>query len=108
MILKHTLFALLFLLAACGEKEDKPGEILYVAPYASACIGAGPMSCLRVRSENETSFQLFYNHIESFKFEPGHRYKLRVKVEEVASPPADGSNLRYTLLEVMSKEAVNP
>ena len=40
MILKKALLALLFLLAACGEKE---GEILHVASYTSACIGAGPM-----------------------------------------------------------------
>jgi len=108
MILKHTLFALLFLLVACGEKEGKPGEILHVAPYTSACIGAGPMDCLRVRSDSETNFQLFYNHIDGFEFESGHRYTLRVKIEDVASPPADGSSLRYTLLEVVSKEAVNP
>ena len=56
MILKHMLFAVLFLLVACGEKEDKAGEILHVAPYTSACIGAGPMDCLRVRSDGEPNF----------------------------------------------------
>lgn len=108
MILKRALFASLFFLMACGEKEEKPGAILHVAPYTSACIGAGPMDCLRVRSDNEANFQLFYNHIEGFDFEPGYNYTLRVKIEEVASPPADGSSQRYTLLEVVSKEAVNP
>jgi len=69
MILKRALFASLFFLMACGEKEEKPGAILHVAPYTSACIGAGPMDCLRVRSDNETNFQLFYNHIEGFEEE---------------------------------------
>ena len=108
MILKHRQFAVLFYLVACGKKEDKAGEILHVAPYTSACIGAGPMDCLRVRSDGETNFQLFYNHIEGFEFEPGHNYTLRVRIEDVASPPADASSLRYTLLEVVKKEAVNP
>ncbi|MCG8393000.1 MAG: DUF4377 domain-containing protein [Pseudomonadales bacterium] len=107
MILKRAVLVLLFLLGACGERDDKPGEILHVAPYTSACIGAGPMNCMQVRADDESNYQLFYNHIEGFDFEPGYNYTLRVKVENVDNPPADGSSLRYTLLEVVSKEPVN-
>ncbi|PHR64625.1 MAG: DUF4377 domain-containing protein [Alcanivorax sp.] len=104
------MLALLFLLAACGEPtpQDKPGQLLYVAPYGTACIGVGAMECLRVKEEGDANWQLFYNHIEGFAYEEGFQYTLRVKVEEVASPPADGSSLRYTLLEVVEKKPVNP
>ena len=61
-----------------------------------------------MRSDNDANYQLFYNHIDGFDFEPGFKYTLRVKVEEVASVPADASSLSYTLLEVISKDAVNP
>ncbi len=110
MMWKRGMLALLFLLAACGEPtpQDKPGQLLYVAPYGTACIGVGAMECLRVKEEGEANWQLFYNHIEGFAYEEGFQYTLRVKVEEVASPPADGSSLRYTLLEVVEKNLVNP
>ncbi|MCZ7672694.1 MAG: DUF4377 domain-containing protein [Chloroflexi bacterium] len=51
-----------------------------------------------------TSF--FYNPIVGFTFEPGYEYELKVMVETVENPPADGSSLRYTLVEVVSKTAV--
>ena len=110
MMWKRGMLALLFLLAACGEptSQDKPGQLLYVAPYGTACIGVGAMECLRVKEEGDANWQLFYNHIEGFAYEEGFQYTLRVKVEEVASPPADGSSLRYTLLEVVEKKPVNP
>ncbi len=110
MMWKRGMLALLFLLAACGEPtpQDKPGQLLYVAPYGTACIGVVAMECLRVKEEGEANWQLFYNHIEGFAYEEGFQYTLRVKVEEVASPPADGSSLRYTLLEVVEKTPVNP
>ncbi|WP_417214308.1 DUF4377 domain-containing protein [Alcanivorax sp.] len=110
MMWKRGMLALLFLLAACGEPtpQEKPGQLLYVAPYGTACIGVGAMECLRVKEEGDANWQLFYNHIEGFAYEEGFQYTLRVKVEEVASPPADGSSLRYTLLEVVEKKPVNP
>ncbi|MEP5230847.1 MAG: hypothetical protein ABJQ78_05365 [Alloalcanivorax sp.] len=55
MMWKRGMLALLFLLAACGEPtlQDKPGQLLYVAPYGTACIGVGAMECLRVKEEGE-------------------------------------------------------
>ncbi|MAX56536.1 MAG: hypothetical protein CL537_13670 [Alcanivoracaceae bacterium] len=98
---------LLLLLTACSEPQPE-GELLYVAPYTSACIGAGPMDCMRVRHSETENYQLFYNTIEGFQFEQGFRYTLRVAVSEVENPPADGSALRYRLLEVLNREAVGP
>lgn len=109
MMWKSGMLALLFLLAGCGEPaaQDKPGQLLYVAPYGTACIGVGVMECLRVKEEGDANWQLFYNHIEGFAYKEGFQYTLRVKVEEVVSPPADSNGLRYTLLEVIEKTPVN-
>ncbi|EDX89492.1 DUF4377 domain-containing protein [Alcanivorax sp. VBW004] len=110
MMWKRGTLVLLFLLAGCNEPspQDKPGQLLYVAPYGSACIGVGVMECLRVKHEADANWELFYNHVEGFTYEEGFQYTLRVKVENVESPPADGSSLRYTLLEVVEKTPVNP
>ena len=110
MMWKCGMLALLFLLAGCGEPapQDKPGQLLYVAPYGTACIGVGVMECLRVKEEGDANWQLFYNHIDGFAYKEGFEYTLRVKVEAVDAPPADGSSLRYTLLEVVEKTPVNP
>jgi hypothetical protein len=50
----------------------------------------------------------FYSGIEGFTFQWGHPVTLRVQVEQVANPPADGSSLRYTLVEVVSDEGYQP
>ncbi len=95
----------LVLMGGCqGEPE---GELLEVAPYRTACIGVGPMSCLQVRRDDEENYSLFYSKIEGFEFESGYQYTLRVKVTPVEDAPADASSERYTLLEVVEKADVN-
>ena len=105
--MKPGWMCLLLMLVACSEPGSE-GELLYVAPYTTACIGVGPMDCMRVRHSREENYQLFYDAIEGFRFEQGYRYILRVEVSELEPPPADGSRLRYRLLEVIDKEAVEP
>jgi hypothetical protein len=64
------------------------------------------MECLQVREAADRPWQYFYSDIEGFTFEPGFDYELRVREEKVANPPADGSSLRWTLVRVVSKQAV--
>jgi hypothetical protein len=44
--------------------------------------------------------------INGFVFEEGNRYKIKVQITILASPPMDGSSKIYKLLEVISKEQV--
>jgi heat shock protein HslJ len=60
---------------------------------------------MQVREDPNGEWQLFYNPIEGFTFEPGFTYELRVNVATIANPPADGSSLKYTLVEVVSQTA---
>jgi heat shock protein HslJ len=67
------------------------------------------MKCLQVQ-KNETiekdKWQNFYGKIEGFKFETGYIYKLSVTEEKIdpAKVPADGSSIKYTLIEVLEKK----
>ncbi len=80
-------------------------KILEVAPTKVDCVGVAPMKCLQVR-EVGGDWQNFYAPIEGFDFVEGSRYRLQVKVTEIANPPADGSSLRYQLVRVLDKMPV--
>lgn len=107
-----TAVTLFFVLAACQPVRDtrmssEPVEkTLYIGPELADCVGVGPMKCMMVKENPDDEYQFFYSEIEGFTFEPGYTYKVRVRVEPVANAPADASSLKYTLIEVVSQEAV--
>ena len=74
---------------------------LMVAPQDVACMGEGPMRCLRVKVGKEATWSNFYNPIEGFTFTPGVHYKLLVRATPVANPPADASDTHYALVRVL-------
>ena len=57
----------------------------------------------QVKENTEDEWQLFYDQIEGFEWEPGYTYELIVAVDEIENPPADASSLRYVLIEVVNK-----
>lgn len=101
LILSATLFA-----TGCFS-DDGREEIMLIDHYMVPCHGEGPLLCA-LKSEGVGSDQTyFYDSIVGFQQEWGHRYKLRVLVTDIPDPPADGSSLRYELLEVLSDEVVD-
>lgn len=82
-------------------------KTMYVGPLLAPCVGVGPMECMLVTEDLAAGYQLFYNNIEGFTFEPGFNYELLVQVDTVENPPADGSSLKYTLVEELSRTAVD-
>lgn len=104
---------LLLALAGCQPVQDTRASAdaareatLYVGPELVDCVGVGPMKCMLVKENPEDEYQFFYSQIEGFTFEPGYTYELRVRIEPVANAPADASSLKYTLIEMVSKEPV--
>lgn len=103
------LFALVVLigLSACKDKEPKP--VVYKINSAKAdCVGVAPMSCLQVqKGENigSKNWEMFYSSIEGFEYEPGYLYSISVKEIELPEEevPADGSSIKYELVEVLEK-----
>ena len=72
----------------------------------ATCSGVGLRQCLRVRSDANADWSLFYDAIEGFDYEAGYTYELLVTETPVENPPADGSSIKTTLVEVVKKEAV--
>ncbi|GAB3575337.1 hypothetical protein GCM10027578_39370 [Spirosoma luteolum] len=85
-------------------QPDADTLTLDVAAQERDCMGMGPRKCLYVRENGKGDWQLFYDPIEGFTFEPGYTYTLRVKRQAVENPPADGSSLRYTLVKQLRKD----
>ncbi len=94
--------------------ETKPtpapavGQPFFVHESMVDCEGASPMRCMQVRGSESEEWTWFYDGVEGFEHEEGYRYELRVEVTDVENPPADGSSKRYRLVEVVSKEKVEP
>ena len=91
--------------ATTVPQTEKTSEelTLFVAAEKIECVGVAPMECLQVRFGEDGETQLFYQGIDGFIFVPGYEYELRVLRTEVENPPADGSSLAYTLLEIVNQ-----
>ena len=76
---------------------------MWIAPELAECTGVGPMECMQVAYTEGGEPELFYSGIDGFEFVEGTSYVIDVKVTPVASPPADGSSLSYSLVGVVSE-----
>jgi heat shock protein HslJ len=112
---KIWLLALVLLLAvACTpggaapeESVDEPEAMtIWVGPETADCEGVGPQTCLQVKFAADQDWQLFYDTIVGFEYEPGFEYELLVSKTNIANPPADASSIRYELVEVVQQTAV--
>jgi heat shock protein HslJ len=94
---------------ATQKKTTSQPQIYWVNSLKVSCTGVAPMSCLQVQ-KNESiekgKWQNFYSPIEGFKFETGYICKLSVTEEKInpSQVPADGSSIKYTLVEVLEKK----
>lgn len=101
------------LLMACNASKDLKNEqniseeIIEIASLKKPCTGVAPRQCLQVRKENTTDFILFYDTIEGFNYETGYTYTLKIKTEKLDTSkiPADASSIKYSLVEVLKKNA---
>ncbi|MCD8173702.1 MAG: DUF4377 domain-containing protein [Alistipes sp.] len=96
--------------AACSNNHGKSPdgrvktETMTVASTMVDCIGVGVQRCLVVKPEDTYDWELFYNWIDGFEYEPGYEYVLSVYKQHVELPPADGPTMRYVLDRVLSKQ----
>ncbi|GMQ23634.1 hypothetical protein Aoki45_03160 [Algoriphagus sp. oki45] len=116
--MKTLLIFLQFLalaMASCKSEEKSeventaPTETWWINSAKVDCMGVGPMTCFQIQ-KTETiesgKWELFYDQIEGFSYEPGNLYRVKVEITEKPKPiPADASSLSYKLVEVLSKEA---
>lgn len=97
------ILLLLFFIISCSTNDKK---ILYIGKAKVDCVGVGPQKCFQVKDENQTEWYLFYDDIEGFDYEEGFYYKIKIKILEVEHPPADGSSLKYELIEILEKSPI--
>lgn len=90
--------------AAPAAASDTPApQTLFVHEKRNDCQGEAPMKCLQVRESQDAPWRNFFGRIEGFEYEEGNAYELRVEVTPIPDPPADASNRRYRLVEIVSK-----
>ena len=104
------IISLFLILTSCKKEEiDTFETTMRVNDHRQTCQAVGELNCYLVQEGNQigsSSWNLFYNGIEGFEYEEGFIYNLKIRVEKVANPPADGSDRKYILIEVISKEKV--
>ncbi|OOG71918.1 DUF4377 domain-containing protein [Algoriphagus sp. A40] len=106
------LFILLLSLAAmaassCEKEAESQTEIWWINSAKVDCTGVGPMTCFQIQKTEEIEsgkWELFYNQITGFEYEPGFIYQVEVGVSQKQElVPADASTLSYELVNLISK-----
>ena len=101
-ILTLLLSGLLF--SACDKDDQFKIQEWTIASELGIAHGPHTLQpVLLYKTGNDTSWRRHYEGIEGFTYEQGYEYQLRVKAEQLSDPPQDGSSIRYTLLEQISK-----
>jgi heat shock protein HslJ len=86
----------------CIRPWESKIRTLTISSKLVDCIGASPMKCMRIKSG--LKWKNFYSSIEGFDYTPGYTYRIQVLETKIENPPADGSNLSYELIQVLSKK----
>ena len=100
--MKPLIFILLLSLTSAKSCDET--KHIYVADHLVDCDGAGPQKCMLIKEKIVDDWTNFYDQIEGFDYEEGYEYLLNVKIKTIKNPPADGSSLKYTLVEVFEKK----
>ncbi|PSL49196.1 heat shock protein HslJ [Chitinophaga niastensis] len=95
-----------FLAPVQNQQPSPKTQVIYVKESREPCTGVAPMECLQIKGVNDSTWGSLYTNIVGFKYIPGYRYKLKVKITQVKNPPADGSSVKYTLTKVLEKKKV--
>jgi len=110
---KYILFLLILPFFTNCNNDDNNGEIilpgtgeivtLNIKHYRIPAFGLDLQLALSVQEGDDPNFRTFLNGIEDFTYELGFDYELLVRKSEIDNPPADGSSIRYELIEVVSQ-----
>ncbi|WP_273370624.1 DUF4377 domain-containing protein [Alistipes megaguti] len=99
-------------LGACDKDNTSRTEIWTIAPekgVAGITMGFGYIPAYIVQKGANASWEIVPGPIEGFSFEEGWQTTLRVRIDRIANPPADGSSERYTMEEQLARtETTSP
>jgi len=94
---------IIIIILSITTKSCDDAKHIYIADHLVDCVGVAPQKCMLVKDKIVDDWTNFYGNIEGFTYEEGYEYLLNVKIETIKNPPADVSNLIYTLIEVVEK-----
>lgn len=94
-------------LAGCGGSEENTEQkTLSILSQKVICEGLSQRLCLSASGQNDlAAFLPFYEDIRGFTYQWGHNYTLKVKVTDIENPPADGSDMQYSLVSIDSESS---
>ncbi len=105
------ILTIFFLITSCATQKQIATNpyIMWVKGAKIDCTGVGPMKCMQVQKNDVIEpgkWQNFYNEIDGFRFQSGNLCKLLVTEEKLdkSQIPADGSSIKYKLVEVLEKK----
>lgn len=104
---KFSIIIVMTIIVGCTNSNHDDMHI-YISDHLEDCIGVGPQKCMLVKFKPNDEYLLFYDKIEGFTYVEGYTYQLKVKKEKLKNVPADASTLRYSLIEIISKEKTVP
>ena len=109
---KRILFLILIgIIFSCSNNDDQSQIIdMRINHYQNTGIAVGLFLTFLVQENNNIgsdSWAKFYGQIEGFDYQPGFIYDIKVVVDKVDNPPADGSSSKYTLMEIISTQKVD-
>jgi heat shock protein HslJ len=96
-----------FMAPVQDKQAPAKSQVIYVKESKEPCTGVAPMECLQIKGVNDADWSNLYTNINGFKYTPGYRYKLKVRITPVKNPPADGSSIKYTLTKVLEKKRIS-
>lgn len=99
---------ILFAFGLCVQTAFSQTVIRMTVNEASKpCRRMMEQTCLQVQKDGSKEWELFYDPIKGFTFEPGFRYEITVIRTERPEPvPQDLSRYLYTLDKIISKTAM--
>jgi heat shock protein HslJ len=95
--------SLVLVLKEIINQEPVTVKTVYIGPERVECEGEGPQECYQYKEEPDSEWQLYYFGIDGFDYEEGYVYELRVAESVVENPPAGGSSVQLSLVEMVDK-----
>lgn len=99
------LLLMLPLLAVSCNGDESRIETWTIAPekgVTGIVAGFGHIPACIVKKETG-NWEIFSGSIEGFTFEKGYETVLRVRIDPIDNPPADGPSYHYTMEELLSR-----
>jgi hypothetical protein len=111
ILLPVSISLLTLLMVSCqdsGNKDWTEEVLMTVAPefvdYHPIESNGVASDGLHVKEDNISHWiKIPLDAIENFDYEVGYEYRLKVLKTHLANPPADGSDVKYKLIEIISK-----